>query len=309
MSMINKKATILIVDDMSTNISVLYDLLCDDYEIQAATNGEDALAIAQSAERPDVILLDIEMPGMDGYAVCKALKNLPQTKEIPIIFVTARNSPEDEEHGFNLGAVDYISKPFYPAIVRVRVKTIVDMKLKNDLLEELSMVDGLTHIANRRAFDETYLKRFRDSERENRALSVMMIDVDFFKNYNDHYGHGKGDECLIRIAAALNAVLKRPGDIVARYGGEEFVVLLESIDYEGNETVAHHLLEAVRRLQIPHEYSSAAEFVTISIGIAVKTGKTTPETLLKHADEALYRAKNEGRNRYVYYAESVPPLS
>ncbi len=300
MNRIDKRATVLIVDDMSANIAILYELLGGDYDVKAATSGQDALIIARSDEKPDVILLDIEMPVMDGYAICKELKASPATNGIPIIFVTARNSPEDEEYGFNLGAVDYIVKPFYPEIVRVRVKNVVDMKRKSDMLEELSMVDGLTHIANRRSFDESYTRLFRESERENRSLSVMMIDVDYFKNYNDHYGHGKGDECLIRIAAALNGVLKRPGDIVARYGGEEFVVLLESIDLQGVEIVAQHLLEAVRDLNIPHKYSDVAEGVTISIGIAEKTGEMTPETLLKHADDALYEAKKRGRNRYVF---------
>jgi diguanylate cyclase (GGDEF)-like protein len=295
------KPTILIVDDMPINISVLYDLLQHDYQLKAATSGFDALAIAKGEDKPDLILLDVEMPEMDGYEVCKALKESAISKNIPIIFVTARNNPEDEEYGFNLGAVDYISKPFYPTIVKARVKTHIEMKLKSDRLEELSMIDGLTHIPNRRFFDESYAQRFKEATRDHTTLAVLMCDVDYFKDYNDHYGHGKGDDCLIKIASALQSTLKRPSDIVARYGGEEFVILLKEIDEEGAKNVARHLVESISALHLTHEYSSIADEVTISVGLAFKTTEDTPEQTLEKADEALYRAKESGRNRYVSF--------
>ncbi len=296
------KPTVLIVDDMAANIAILSDLLKDDYRIKVAKNGEKALEIAKSADKPDLILLDIEMPGMDGYEVCRELKNGPWTNNIPVIFVTAKTDVKDEEYGLNLGAVDYISKPFHPTIVKIRVKNHLALKLKSDLLEELSMFDGLTHIPNRRFFDEVFEKKYKETMRDEKSFSILMIDVDFFKNYNDHYGHGKGDECLIKIASALKNSLKRPTDVVARYGGEEFVVLLKDIDESGTKQVAQSLLESVRALSIPHAYSAAAEYVTISIGIAMKRPreKNSKNELLKHADDALYRAKEEGRDRICF---------
>lgn len=297
----NTQPTILIVDDVPTNITLLSNLLKDDYKIKVANNGHRALEIARSKEKPDLILLDIEMPDMDGYEVCKALKNSSETNNIPIIFVTAKSDVKDEEHGLNLGAADYISKPFHPTIVRIRVKNHIALKLKSDWLEELSMLDGLTHIPNRRYFDENYEKLYKEALREAGSLTVLMIDVDFFKNYNDHYGHGKGDECLIKIATALKNALKRPSDIVARYGGEEFVVILKDIDNEGAKSVAQSLLREVEELALKHAYSEASPSVTISIGMALKeaTATLSREELLEQADNALYKAKAQGRNRFV----------
>jgi len=295
------KPTILIVDDMAANITILSDLLKDDYKIKVAKNGQKALEIAKGNEKPDLILLDIEMPEMGGYEVCKELKNSPSTNNIPVIFVTARNDVKDEEYGLNLGAVDYISKPFHPTIVKIRVKNHIALKLKSDWLEDLSRIDGLTHIPNRRYFDEEYQKKCKDMVREQKTAAILMIDVDYFKRYNDHYGHGKGDECLIKIAGALKSSLKRPSDMVARYGGEEFIVILQNIDHEGAVKVAENLIQAVSDLGIKHEYSTASEHVTISLGMAFKPAdeKACTEEILKTADDALYRAKEEGRNRFV----------
>ncbi len=295
------KPMILIVDDMAANIAILSDLLHEDYRIKVAKNGPKALEIAQSyEEKPDLILLDIEMPEMNGYEVCKELKNNGSTNNIPIIFVTARNDVKDEEYGLNLGAVDYISKPFHPTIVKIRVKNHVALKLKSDRLEELSMIDGLTHIPNRRYFDEIYQKTCKEMAREHKGGALMMIDVDYFKRYNDHYGHGRGDECLVKIADALQSVLKRPTDTVARYGGEEFVVMLQNTDKEGAIRVAENLLQAVNDLNLAHDYSTIADHVTISLGMAFKSPEESlcREDLLKMADDALYRAKEGGRNRF-----------
>lgn len=299
MKAVTMKPTILIVDDMATNIAILSDLLQDDYKIKIAKSGQKALEIAKGSEKPDLILLDIEMPEMNGYEVCKKLKNNTLTNNIPVIFVTARNDVKDEEYGLNLGAVDYISKPFHPTIVKIRVKNHINLKLKSDWLEELSMVDGLTHIPNRRYFDEEYKKKYKELTRERKTVALLMIDVDYFKRYNDHYGHGKGDECLIKIAGALKASLKRPSDMVARYGGEEFVIILQSIDQEGAKKVAESLIKAVSDLGIVHEYSSVINYVTISVGMAFKEAESTlcKEDLLKIADDALYVAKESGRNK------------
>lgn len=299
MRAVESKPTILIVDDRATNIAILSDLLQDDYKIKVAKSGQKALEIAKGKEKPDLILLDIEMPEMNGYEVCKELKNNSSTNNIPVIFVTARTDVKDEEYGLNLGAVDYISKPFHPTIVKIRVKNHIALKLKSDWLEELSMYDGLTHIPNRRYFDEVYEKKYKETMRDKKTLAVLMLDVDYFKLYNDHYGHGKGDQCLIKIAGALRMTLKRPSDMVARYGGEEFVLLLQDIDIEGATKVAESLVEAVGELGILHEYSSVCDHVTVSVGLGFKEKESSvsKEELIKCADDALYLAKERGRNR------------
>ncbi len=295
-----KKQTILIVDDQPTNVQALANLLKKDYRIQVASNGQKALEIARSQDAPDMMLLDIQMPGIDGYEVCRQLKSDPLTSKIRIIFVTGRDSVSDEEKGFKLGAVDYISKPFYPVIVRARVRTHMSLKLKTDLLEQISMLDGLTGIPNRRYFDEQFAKESGRAIREKQPLSVIMMDIDHFKGYNDNYGHGAGDECLQRVARTLAESLTRSADMIARYGGEEFVALLPGTDSAGAMEVAERLRSAVEALGMTHEHSSAAKVVTLSLGVStLKPPSQEASTLLKRADEALYRAKSDGRNRSV----------
>lgn len=296
----HKKPTILIVDDMTTNLLLLSDLLKDDCNIKISKSGTKALEILNAPNDIDLVLLDIEMPDINGYEVCKELKNNNKTKNLPIVFITAKNSEEDEEFALNLGAIDYITKPFSKVILKLRLKNHLELKLKTDLLEQLSMYDGLTNIRNRRFFDEAFETTFLEIKRENKNLAVMMIDIDFFKPYNDNYGHGKGDEALKKVAFAFQSTIKRPTDLVARYGGEEFVILLKDIDKPGLETVAKNLLEAVRDLKITHDFSKVANFITVSIGISYyNTNKdiTKIELLIK-ADETLYKVKNSGRNNF-----------
>jgi diguanylate cyclase (GGDEF)-like protein len=297
----NKKPTLLIVDDMAINIQMLSDLLKEDYNIKVAKSGAKALEILRESDGIDLILLDVVMPEMDGYEVCKILKNDPATQNIPVIFVTSNDTLENEEYGLNLGAVDYIKKPFHPMIVKIRVRNHINLKLKSDMLEELSMYDGLTHIPNRRYFNERYESEYKEAVREKKTLAVMMIDIDSFKNYNDNYGHGKGDDALLRVANVLKESLKRPSDTVARYGGEEFVVVLKDTTKEGAQTIAQTLVSAVEALKLPHEYSQASEYVTISVGVAYKEvgAAISKEALLEAADDALYEAKESGKNRYV----------
>lgn len=299
----NKKdSTILIVDDEPTNVQALAKLLKNDYRIQVANNGEKALAIARGSEQPDLILLDIQMDGIDGYEVCRQLKEAPLTNTIPVIFVTGQDAVSDEEKGFKLGAVDFISKPFHPAIVRARVRTHMNLKIKTDLLEQISMLDGLTGIPNRRFFDEQFQKEGSRALRESLPFSVIMMDIDHFKGYNDNYGHGAGDDCLQKVARALASALSRPADMVARYGGEEFVALLPNTNLEGASKVAEDLRSAVESLAILHEYSSTAKVVTLSLGVATLEANGDEKMLselLKQADNVLYKAKEGGRNRFV----------
>lgn len=296
-----KKPTILVVDDMTTTLLLIHDLLKDTYEVKIAKSGTKALEILESPNDIDLILLDIEMPDMNGYDVCKRIKNNETIKNIPIIFITGRTSQEDEEYGLNLGAIDYITKPFNKAIVKLRIKNYLNLKIKNDMLEKLSMYDGLTNIRNRRFFDETFEKTFSEIKRDKKSLAVLMIDIDFFKPYNDNYGHGQGDETLRKVAKALEKTIKRASDFVARYGGEEFVILLKDIKKDGVEAVANNLLNAVRELKITHEFSKIENYVTISIGASFYNSNSdvTKLELLLKADETLYNVKNSGRNNFA----------
>ncbi|WP_141046265.1 GGDEF domain-containing response regulator [Aliarcobacter cryaerophilus] len=296
-----KKPTILVVDDMTTTLLLIHDLLKDTYEVKIAKSGAKALEILESPNDIDLILLDIEMPDINGYDVCRKIKNNETIKNIPIIFITGRTSQEDEEYGLNLGAIDYITKPFNKAIVKLRIKNYLDLKIKNDMLEKLSMYDGLTNIRNRRFFDETFEKTFNEIKRDKKSLAVLMIDIDFFKPYNDNYGHGQGDETLRKVAKALEKTIKRASDFVARYGGEEFVILLKDINKNGVEAVANNLLNAVRELKITHEFSKIENYVTISIGASFYNSSSdiTKLELLLKADETLYSVKNSGRNNFA----------
>ena len=296
-----KKPTILVVDDMTTTLLLIHDLLKDTYEVKIAKSGTKALEILESPNDIDLILLDIEMPDINGYDVCKRIKNNETIKNIPIIFITGRTSQEDEEYGLNLGAIDYITKPFNNAIVKLRIKNYLNLKIKNDMLEKLSMYDGLTNIRNRRYFDETFEKTFNEIKRDKKSLAVLMIDIDFFKPYNDNYGHGQGDETLRKVAKALEKTIKRASDFVARYGGEEFVILLKDINKDGVEAVANNLLNAIRELKITHEFSKIENYVTVSIGASFYNSSSdiTKLELLLKADETLYNVKNSGRNNFA----------
>lgn len=294
----DEKPAVLIVDDMPMNIRALSVILESDYEVLVATSGTDALEKA-AREKPDLILLDVIMPGMDGYAVCAHLKQDAVTKEIPIVFITAMDQEEDETRGLELGAIDYITKPLRPAIVKARVRNHIEFKKSKDILASLSSVDGLTGIANRRRFDDYLEQEWLRAIRTKSPLALVLIDLDFFKPYNDTYGHLAGDDCLGRVAHALAATFKRPADLVARFGGEEFACVLPETDLSGAILVANQLLHGVASLGIPHSRSAVAPCVTISLGTAaiLPPAGLTPEELIRWADEQLYLAKKEGRNR------------
>lgn len=294
------RPSVLIVDDTPSNVQILAHALKHRYEVMVAVNGKNALALLQQDRKPDLILLDVMMPEMDGYEVCRRIKEDHANWNIPVIFVSAKDAVEDQQNGFNLGAVDYITKPFELPLVLARVAVHIRLKLKSQHLEKLALVDGLTDIPNRRALDDMLQRECGRSAREGYSLAVLMIDIDHFKAFNDHYGHGAGDECLRQVAQALAAALHRPGDFIARYGGEEFCILLPDCDSQGAIQVAEHLRDAIETLAIPHAYSSVAKHVTVSIGISVhqtKGGDTCPPTIHREADEALYTAKTHGRNR------------
>jgi diguanylate cyclase (GGDEF)-like protein len=289
---------LLIVDDQAVNVQALYHAFAADHQVFVATGGVQAEKLAR-AKRPDLVLLDIVMPDIDGYEVCRRLKADPETRDIPVIFVTGQDDEEAETRGLDVGAVDFITKPINPRIVRARVRTHLTLKWQSDQLRQIALVDGLTSLYNRRHFDDVLARESQRAARSGQPLSVLMLDVDHFKRYNDRYGHGAGDECLRRVAAVLAATMKRPGDLVARYGGEEFVCVLPETEHTGALAVAAMLEERVRGLQMPHADSPTAPVATVSIGVAT-TGNGfagDAQYLLSQADAALYRAKLAGRAR------------
>jgi diguanylate cyclase (GGDEF)-like protein len=293
-------STILVVDDTANTLELIATILGTEHKVLTAGDGETAMKTALQ-EEPDLILLDIRMPGMDGYQLCRLLKADAVTREIPVIFVTAMDEEREEAKGLELGAIDYITKPLSSPILRARVRNHIDLKRQRDQLRRLSAVDGLTGLANRRAFGEALEKEWRGAIRRNTSISLLMTDVDDFKQFNDAYGHLAGDEALRRVASALESAALRPADIVARYGGEEFVILLPDTGANEATLVADRLLLAVRRLAIPHEYSRGWQYVSLSVGLASArpTRDMNANELLDLADRMLYQAKSGGRNRVV----------
>ena len=289
---------ILVVDDQPINIHMINEIFKQDLEVLMATTGRAGIDLCQS-QAPDLVILDVMMPDMTGYDVCQALKADPATRDIPVIFLTSLSEERDEIYGFELGAVDFINKPISPIVVKSRVATHLRLKLQTDLLRSIGLTDGMTGIANRRRFDDTLDQQWRACERDQKPLSLIILDVDFFKPYNDHYGHLMGDQCLKTIARTLEKNIRRPTDLVARYGGEEFACILPTTDSVGALNRALELLKAVRDLKIEHASSDVAPEITISAGVAtlIPVRSNSLVDLLGLADKALYLAKEGGRSQ------------
>jgi len=291
-----EKNSILIVDDELLNLKTLRNMLHDDYTIYTAKEGAAAIEMA-TVIIPDLILMDIVMPGMNGYEVLAALKGNGRTQRIPVIFITGLDSKADEEKGLSMEAADYISKPFSHAIVKLRIKNQIQMINQIRTIEQLSNMDSLTQIHNRRSLDQQILAEWGRASREQFPLSLLMLDVDNFKIYNDTYGHLQGDFVLRAVAETIVNTLQRAGDFAARYGGEEFCVLLPGADIVGAMKVAELIREAVQALVIRCADGSSSR-VTISVGVHSLVPKITdiiPDLIAK-ADQALYAAKTSGRN-------------
>lgn len=333
-----KDTKILVVDDQPANLEIMACFL-QALGVQTLTlsSGEEVSDCA-AAEQPDLILLDVMMPGKDGYSTCRELKSNPLTAEIPVIFASALKHADEKVKGFEVGGVDYITKPLELAEVKARLETHLHLRqrqsqlqdlnqkltqevrqrqheaeilrqvqtqlqVRNQKLQELATVDALTRIGNRRRFDQALLVEWRRAQREQTPLSLILCDVDFFKLYNDHFGHQQGDLCLQEIAAALLSCLKRPSDLLCRYGGEEFAVILPNTHAQGALYLAENLRQAVaaKQLQCPVLPSASSDCVSLSLGVATHSPtrpfKGGAVALLSGADRALYRAKAQGRNR------------
>jgi diguanylate cyclase (GGDEF)-like protein len=297
-SVLPGRGKVLVVDDSSAMRLALESVLSAEHQVFVASNGHEGLAMAVS-ERPDVILLDVVMAGMDGYAVCSHLKSDPRTEDIPVLFLTSLAGETDETLALESGAIDFLVKPFRPKVVAARVRNHVELKRLRDLIKQQSLIDGLTGIANRRRFDEAIAEAWTACALSQRPLAMILLDVDYFKRYNDRFGHPQGDACLQAVASVLTQCVTSPGSLVARYGGEEFVCVLPEVDPLRAMAVAEHLCAEVKGLGLLHPASEVEEVVTVSLGVASvrPAAGGNPQDLVLRADQQLYRAKSEGRNR------------
>lgn len=315
---------ILIVDDRTENLLVLESLLENiDCNIIKATSGNEALSLMLYYEFA-LVLLDVQMPDMDGFETAEYIRMNSKTRYVPIIFVTAISKEQKcIFKGYEIGAVDYLFKPIEPIMLQSKVKVflelynqkkmieeqarLLEMKVKelselkeaNFKLESLSTLDGLTGIPNRRSFDDYIEMSIKSCTRLNKPISLIMADIDFFKGYNDNYGHLKGDDCLINVAKSISLSVKRPLDFVTRYGGEEFAVILPETDEEGAKIIAEIIRKNVEELEIAHKSSDVSAYVTLSLGITTKSSSIqySKNELIEHADKALYNSKSNGRNQ------------
>lgn len=304
--MIHDKPRILVVDDEKFNRTVLTELLKKDYTVLLAKNGQQALDKAHSDHPPNLILLDILMPGMDGYTVCKQLKASPITRDIPVIFVTAMHDEEDEKTGLDMGAIDYIAKPFRPAIVQARLRNHIALEqarqklaeahfmlsLKNKELEKMASRDALTGLNNRFSLDEAMSHELNKAQRYERPLSVSLMDIDNFKEVNDTHGHQAGDLVLKKFANLLEEHI-RESDTLGRWGGEEFLMICPETNQQGIVDFADKL----RRMIELQPFPVVEKPITASFGTTSYSHGDTIESLLRRADKALYKAKELGRNQ------------
>lgn len=320
---------ILIVDD-SPKARLLVESILRGEGYSHLTSAESAgqafallgltTGVAGAAEF-DLILMDLLMPGVDGLEACRRIKSSVRFADIPLIMVTAEDSAESLKEAFDVGATDYVKKPVNRVELMARVKSALRLKQEMDCrkareqelvvltekLHRLSVMDGLTGIANRRHFDEELARVWRRGQREASQVSLILVDIDHFKAFNDHYGHQLGDECLRRVAQVLAQSAKRPFDLVSRYGGEEFAVLLPETPKAGAEKLAEAMRKAVERINLGGVHAEDARRVTISAGVAaaVPQSESEPASLIALADSCLYRAKREGRNRVVSAASEL----
>lgn len=292
------KPLVLLVDDMPANVQVLANCLKDRYRLKVANSGERCIEVAELEPHPDLILLDIDMPELGGLEVCRRLKKDPQTSNIPIIFVTSKNTQDDEEKGLEVGAVDYITKPIRPAIVRARVNTQVSLKRQNDQLHQMALFDQLTGLYNRWYLFEIAEHKFSRVKRHSHELSIIMLDIDHFKRINDQHGHPTGDQVLKEVALSLKNC-SRGEDVVGRFGGEEFIVLLEHCSAEA-------VLQKAESIRVQIEGLMPCDLkITMSLGVtSFNSTMVNFSQMLKIADDALYQAKDHGRNQVIYWCHT-----
>ncbi|MCP4040844.1 MAG: diguanylate cyclase, partial [Gammaproteobacteria bacterium] len=285
MSDLHEWRRVLVVDDSPENVRLLNEILAGDYQVLFATSGAMALEVAR-AQNPDLILLDVMMPEMDGYQVCNELKRDPATDRIPIIFLTGKDRDEDEELGFGLGAADYLAKPVRPAVVKMRVRNQLELKRNEDLILRQALYDPLTTLPNRQLVLERLKVMLKDSLRDNLKIALLFIDLDDFKQVNDTLGHEGGDQLLVEAARRLRESV-RAVDTVGRLGGDEFTIILPRLaNIESPKLIAENILQAFAR---PFSLVGRELIVTPSIGITVSPDDgSAPKLMLRNADTAMY---------------------
>lgn len=303
---------VLIVDDSKAIRTYIAECIgALGHQPYYAENGIEAVEFVKS-NAVDLIMMDVEMPDMNGFEATEKIRELLKEDWVPIIIITNNIDEDAYTEGILAGADAYVPKPIKPLHLQLQImamQRIYDTRQKlkaaqqqlleaNEKLLKISMIDELTSLENRRSFNQHLDTQFGLAKREKNPLSVIICDVDYFKIYNDSYGHAEGDDCLRRVADALASVPSRPTDMVCRYGGEEFTLILPNTDLQGGLLIAEKVRQAVLTADIPHKGSKIASQVTISLGLATYTGQfKTGEDITKAADEALYRAKDQGRNR------------
>ncbi|MCI4624470.1 MAG: diguanylate cyclase [Candidatus Magnetoovum sp. WYHC-5] len=291
---------VLIVDDTPDNLELAKAFLEEEgfYNIKEAFNVKEARKVLVE-ENIDLILLDIMMPEIDGITACKEFKSNDRLKSIPIIMITAKVDTETLKNCFDAGANDYIRKPINDVEFIARVKSALKLKRETDLNREMSLTDPLTGLYNRRSMEIFFKRELERAKRERRYIAFMMLDIDFFKQYNDNYGHQAGDEAIKQVATILKQHFKRPGDYVFRMGGEEFGALFVGLDVQQSLNFVENIRKKIAVLNIEHAKSNISDVLTVSIGINVAFGDNgiTEDIMIKKADDALYKAKGEGRNR------------
>lgn len=322
------ETVVLLVDDQMMVAEGIRRMLVDepDIEFHYCSDATQAITMATSL-KPTIILQDLIMPEIDGYSLVKDYRKNDLTRNIPIIVLSTKEDPKDKSLAFERGANDYLVKlpDKIELVARIRAHSRgyltqlqrdeafqalrelkSELEKSNEELQKISSLDGLTGIANRRCFDEFIDKECLRSARENTCLSLILIDIDFFKFFNDNYGHLAGDTCLRQVASAMNEVVHRPADLIARYGGEEFVVVLPNTSLDGAVKLAGDLCDKIREAKIPHAYSSVTDHVTISVGVTSRIASegVSSKDLIALADEALYQAKESGRDKYVISTKS-----
>ncbi|MCI2106029.1 MAG: diguanylate cyclase [Intestinimonas sp.] len=296
----NKCYRILVVEDSLLNQQIIREILQDTYRVEKAITAEEALEKVRSFQ-PHLILLDILLPDANGFDVLTTLKKDEKSRNIPVIIITGLDSEEDEEKGFLLGAVDYIKKPYKNAIVRARVNTQIHIIRQMHTIERLGLIDVLTGAFNRRAFDNQIHYEWVRSIRERREISMIMLDIDYFKRYNDTYGHSQGD---VMLRSGVKALVSAMGstDFVFRYGGDEFAVLLPGDGLRAALATAESLRASVEKTEVPCHRTHSVTKITVSLGISTVRPKA-PEQLpdfIEQADRMLYRAKRGGRNQVQF---------
>ena len=295
-----KKASVLVVDDEKMSLELSKKILSPLFTVYLATNGKQAIKSA-SFYKPDLILLDVMMEGLDGTDICYVLKSKSETKDIPVIFVTSHYEDNMQMQCWKAGCVDFITKPINHLTLTHRVKTHIEHKIKTEILESLIKKDKLTNISNRFSLDDDYLKSINHCQRNSEYFSLLMIDIDDFKLFNDTYGHTNGDKVLIKVASIIKNTLKRSTDNVYRFGGEEFVVLLPNTDQMGAEILSKKIITELNSNKIENRETNIG-YITISIGGVTYSPLKIPNNMIEAlnvADKSLYKIKNDGKNNYL----------